>query len=212
MGAMTTVGSAEKYISIFDRLFSDLKISPTARNILNPVILKNRHDGKTFDALQKIFDFRNSIVHEIDYSTIGPWLVRDSIDIAEARDMGSIVRGVIEAIETTLSQSAPKEFPNRLDSTLVPENELEYLDREIEKLEDEITAAIRTYRADAGRDTSVDDWMGALAVARASQQTELDFISDADFMFNRHADFKRPLKIEFRRQRLEYLKRLRIEL
>jgi uncharacterized protein YutE (UPF0331/DUF86 family) len=72
MGAMTTVGSAEKYISIFDRLFSDLKISPTARNILNPVILKNRHDGKTFDALQKIFDFRNSIVHEIDYSTIGP--------------------------------------------------------------------------------------------------------------------------------------------
>ena len=126
--------------------------------------------------------------------------------------MGSIVRGVIEAIETTLSQSAPKKFPNRLDSTLVPENELEYLDREIEKLEDEITAAIRAYRADAGRDTGVDDWMGALAVARASQQTELDFISDADFMFNRHADFKRPLKIEFRRQRLEYLKRLRIEL
>ena len=126
--------------------------------------------------------------------------------------MGALVRSVIAAIETTLSQSAPKEFPNRLDSTLVPEDELEHLDLEIAKLEDEISAAIRAYRAETGRDAKIDDWLGALALTRNSQKTELHFISNADFMFNRHADFKRPLKITFRRQRLEYLKRLRQEM
>lgn len=71
MGAMTTVGSAEKYIGIFDRLFLDLKISQPIRDIINPIILKPDYQGNTFDALQKIFDYRNRIVHEIDYSTIG---------------------------------------------------------------------------------------------------------------------------------------------
>jgi hypothetical protein len=212
MGAMTNVGSSEKYIGVFERLFSDLKISQSIRDVVNPIIFRSDHEGKTFDALQKIFDYRNRIVHEIDYSSIGPWLVRDSIEVGEARDMGALVHNVIAAIEITLSQSAPKGFPNRLDSTLTPEDALDYLDREITKLEAEITAAIRDYRTATGPNADLDDWLSALAASQNSQKIELDFISDADFMFNRHADFKTPLKTELRRQRLAYLKRLKAEI
>jgi hypothetical protein len=211
MGAMTTVGSSEKYIGIFDRLFSELGINPSIRDIVNPIILK-RGDAEVNDTLQRVFEYRNSIVHEIDFSTIGPWLVRSSIDVEEARNMGMVVRNVIEAIETQLSRSTPKGFPNRLDEDLLPEDELEYLDQQIVALEDEITAAIRAYRTYRGKGDRAEDWLGALEASRSCQQSELDFISNADFIVTRHFDFKRPLKIALRRQRMEYLKRLQTEL
>jgi hypothetical protein len=211
MGAMTTVGSSEKYLGIFNRLFSELGINPSVRDVVNPIILK-RGDAEVNDALQRVFEYRNSIVHEIDFSTIGPWLVRNSIDVDEARDMGSTVRNVIEAIEKQLSRSTPKGFPNRLDEGLLPEDELEYLDQQIAELENEITMKIRDYRTGTGKGDRAEDWLGALEASRLCQQTELDFISNADFIVTRHFDFKRPLKIALRRQRMEYLKRLLTEL
>lgn len=212
LGALTTIGSSDKYVGIFERIFSELEIDQKVRDILNPIILVPRRPGEQFDALKALFDYRNAIVHEISYSTIGPWLVRDSIEISEAQGMGQIVRKALAGIEACLSQFAPRDFPNRLDSSFLPEDQLEYLDREIAVLESEISAAIRTYRTDTGRGADLGDWLRALEAARNSQQIELDFISDADFMFNRHADFKTPLKIEFRRQRLAYLKRLKAEI
>lgn len=193
VGAMTTIGSSQRYISIFDRIFSELKIAASVRDIISPIILK-KEGGRSYDELQQIFDYRNILVHEIDFSTIGPWLVRSSIDIAEARSMGATVLAVMETIETQFTRSLPQEFPNRLDTQLLPEDDLEYLDVQIVKLKDEIAAAISVYRADAGKSDCADEWLDVLSASRTYQQKELDFISSADLIHNRHFDFRRPLK------------------
>src|SRR5712691_13243296 len=118
---------------------------------------------------------------------------------------------LIEAIEKKLCSSVPDDFPNRLDSRLLPEDELEYLNQQISKLEDEITDAIRAYRIQIGKGAYADDWLDALAASRTSQQSEFDFISNADFIPRRHFDFGKSLQIAHRRLRMEYLKRLRRE-
>jgi hypothetical protein len=196
MGAMTTVGSSEKYITIFDRIFSELGSPDVIRALVNPVILKDE-GGKKRDALQSIFDLRNGLAHEISYSTIGPWLVRDAIDIAEAREMGTTVLQAMEAIERKLTQIAPDGFPNRLDSGLSPEDELVYLSRKISDVEDRSTSALRQYRIETGKNGNIDDWLSLVNQLRAVRDAEGDFISNADFLFNRHADFKTPLTIAF---------------
>ena len=212
MGAMTTVGSSEKYIGIFERIFSDLSVGAKVRDLLNPIILMKNDVGDTRDELQTLFDFRNSTVHEIDFSTIGPWLVRKSIEVDDARKMGAMVRLVIESLEREINRSAPKEFPNRLDTRLLPEDELQRLAEEIVRLENEIAAAIHDYRTETGRKSSIDDWSAMVEASGASREKELEFISNADFIPTRHFDFKRPLKVTVLRQRLEYLKQLRNEL
>jgi hypothetical protein len=211
MGAMTHIGSSNKYIGIFDRLFRELAIDRAVRSLINPIIIKNR-GAEARDELEWIFEYRHGIVHEIDFSTIGPWLVRDTIDIEEAYRMGLMVKAVIEAIEKTLSSSAPSDFPNRLDSNLLPEDEFEYLTKQIAALEDEITDAIRTYRSEVGKGSYADDWLQALTASRVGQQSEIEFLCHADFIPTRHFDFKKSLQIAHRRLRLEYLKRLRTEL
>jgi hypothetical protein len=181
------------------------------RSLVNPIILKDR-GGEKHDALQYIFETRNSLVHEISYSTIGPWLVRDAIDIAEAREMGTIVLGVIEAIEAKLTEIAPDGFPNKLDSTLGPQDEVAYLVGAIADTEKEFEKALRKYRGDTGKQENVDDWLSVQERMRAARCAESEFISSADFMFNRHADFKTPLKIAILKRQLEALKLLLDEL
>jgi hypothetical protein len=210
IGAMTHVGSSSKYIGIFDRLFRELAIDENVRGLLNPIVL-SKESGEQRDELEWLFEYRHGIVHEIDFSTIGPWLVRDTLDIEEAYRLGLVVRDVISYIERKLSVALPRGFPNRLDSELLAEDESEHLGQEIVTLEDEITDAIRTYSSEADKGSCADDWLNALAASRASQQTELDFLSRADFIPTRHFDFRKSLQVAHLRLRLEYLKRLRTE-
>ena len=79
------------------------------------------------------------------------------------------------------------------------------------KLENSITDAITSYRKDVGKLGEVDDWLQALTTSRTSQQSEAEFILRADFLHNRHFNFRRPLTIFLRKQRIEYLKRLLLE-
>jgi hypothetical protein len=146
MGAMTTVGSAEKYINTLQKVFAELKIDPPVRQLLNPIILSNTPERH--DMLRGLFDYRNNLIHEIDFSIIGPWVVRSDIDISEARERCKMVLAAIEAIEKRFSEAAPLAFPNKLNSELLPEDELGQLDTDILELETEITEIVRARRSE----------------------------------------------------------------
>jgi hypothetical protein len=212
MGAMTTVGSAEKYITVLQRLFTELAIKPSVRDILNPIILVAGHSAERHDALQEIFNYRNSMVHEIDFSVIGPWLVRSGIDVDEARERCNLVLSIIEATERHISENGPSDFPNRLNAEFSPVDELDLINQKISNLESEITEALRKLRSTDNSKPNLDDWIANLEASRKSQQTEFEFIERAEFIPRRHFNFGRTLQIALRQKRLEYLTLLRAEM
>jgi polyhydroxyalkanoate synthesis regulator phasin len=212
LGAMTAVGSSQKYIAIFERIFKELEIKLNPYDVLNSIILRDTSNHKV-DALQGVFDYRNNLVHEIDYSMVGPWVVRGNLDVANAREHGQLVLAVMKTIEKTITDHAPKDFPNRLDNEGLPDDEMHALDQKIAELEDDITDAIRSVRGlGEGSAPAMSDWFAALSNSRSANIEESKFIQDAEFIHSRHADFRRPLLIALRKQRLEYLRLLRAEL
>jgi hypothetical protein len=212
IGAMTAVGSANKYISLFQKIFSELAIKPSIREILNPIILEETHGDERQDKLQAIFDYRNRIVHEIDFSLIGPWVVRSDLDVDEARAQCQLVLSVIQEIESRLNQQAPSDFPNRLTVDFLPEDDVKRLDGQIATLENEITNGINSLKPESESNHILNEWLKILTASRASHVAEIAFIENADFIPRRHLDFRLPLQMALRRQRLEFLELLRSEL
>jgi polyhydroxyalkanoate synthesis regulator phasin len=214
LGAMMSVGSSQRYFSVFERLFSELGLEPNPRTLVNPIILRDGLDpAKMHDALQSVFDYRNTIVHEIDYSMIGPYLVRGNLNIAEARAHGELVLAIMKALEKCISEKAPKDFPNLLDEEGLPRDEVDELDQKIATIEQEITDSIRNLRSlHQVSSPGIDDWVETISHSRANTIKETEFIAAADFLHNRHIDLRTPLLIAIRRLRLEYLQILRSQL
>jgi hypothetical protein len=211
LGAMTTVGSSQKYITVFERIFEALNINVSPRTVLNPIILSSATAGG--DALQQLFEYRNRVVHEIDFSQVGPWVVRDSLDLDAAQRDGQLVQNIVKAIEKAITDHAPIDFPNQLDTNGAPQDQLAKPEDRISTIESEIAEQLREFRnSDASSSVNVDDWLAAVAAWRNAVTWESAFITDADFINCRHYNFKRPILLALRRLRLEYLHIVRAEL
>jgi hypothetical protein len=205
LATMLNVGSSQRYLGVFQRVFEELNFEQTPYDILNEIILAEGR-GDKFDLIQQICDYRHNLVHEIDMSIVGSWVQRNNLDLESARTQLALSLNVMRTIENYITDKAPKGFPNRLGRDGYPQDEIAELDEEINSLEDAVAHNLDNWRD--GRDESkpsIQDWRKTQAASAASRKCESEFITAADFFHNRYVDFKTPLLLNLRRARVAYL-------
>ena len=196
VGAMLNIGSSEKYIEQFNRIFRELNLQPGVKQILNPLIL---HPQLGADRLELVFAHRHALVHEIG----GAW----SDDFETARSVGKLVIDVMSALERQITEAAPRGFPNRLDKEGRPENPIPELDAQIGRLEEDIGIALKLGKEDGYVVPSLDVWLTARDAWMKSCRAEGGFI--LDMATGELVEYEaRQLKVPLRRNRLSYLQLL----
>jgi hypothetical protein len=140
---------------------------------------------------------------------VGALTLRNNWDVDFALEFGNLAIATIRAIETCLTDKAPKDFPNRLDADGRQQDIIKDLDHDIGVLEGGISEAIG--RSGKG-EPDHSHWKAALTGAREARVKESEFIDTASFLHNRYIDYRRPLLLAMRRHRLEYLRLLQAEL
>jgi hypothetical protein len=215
LGAATRVSSVQEYLSIFKRVFGELKIvgdlEDVFRNRKTTVELPRLDaDTSLYGVLDDLFASRNHLVHEIDLSVIGHFSLRDMWELPRAKKYGEAVVSCIKIVESYITEHAPKNFPNRLDSQGIAEDEYNKLLEEISTTEKQITPEIERWGT---VDMSESTWTETLALSRASRAAELLFLSQASFLRPvRHLDSRREAQIEYLKNRLAFLSLLKSEL
>jgi hypothetical protein len=211
LGALLAIGSSQKYIGIFERLFSELNITPTPYDLLNPIILSDEEtfDGSRVNALQVLFESRHSLVHEIDLGVVGNFNQRTNLDLDGARDTCTLALKVMRTLEKALTEKAPRGFPNRLDVNGHSEDQIAELDVDIARIEEKIAVELIKWRSEEdGLNPNIEDWQAARSLSARSRERDSKFVDSARFLFNRYVDLHTPIKMALRRGRLEYVRLL----
>ena len=206
IGASLKVSSAEKYFSVMARIFESLDIedgiadSLTGTSTNSTVCWINPSQMQTF---QHLFDFRNSLVHEIGSGVIGHPNVRESWDPAFAELVGSMVVSVMSGIEHTLTSFAPADFPNLLTEEGSPVSRVEYLEKEVLRLEQLVDREIE--KTEWQSETTPTDWFRARDAARHHFEAEKSFVDKAEMLHWRYHDARTPLKMKALNYRIQFL-------
>jgi hypothetical protein len=212
LGAIMNVSDFERYCSIFKRLFDELNIDDHPKRLTSRLdkqaqdvgIIAPMHESLD-EAITGLFVYRNHLVHEIDARIIGPWTLRDSLDIGFARQYGQVAQLIMVEIEKVISAKAPKTFPNLLDAQSNPIDKSEMLKEQIEALEADLTLKL----AEAGNDETFARWAAAQNAYGAWKASEEELIDSCDHLapmryFNRRYE----VKLLILEQRLAYLQSL----
>lgn len=133
IGAHINISSHESYFGIFDRILFTIKSENNAYSLTREIICS---DGT--NKLENLFRDRHSLVHEININEIGPYLLRDNFSFDFAIDTLQMVKAVILALETEISEIAPRDFPNVTETW----NEAENLQDLINDVEMEIESKL----------------------------------------------------------------------
>src|SRR5262245_22050951 len=105
-------------MTTLQRIFEEFSITTNLHEIVNLVIMKQTSpESERTDVLQELFEFRNGLVHEIDFTLFGGL---NNLGIEETLEYGQVVTDTIETIERCLTDNAPKTFPNLLDKNSQP--------------------------------------------------------------------------------------------
>jgi hypothetical protein len=213
VGAATHVASIADYVEVFERIFKALDISSKPGTLLRNVEAEVRPvepeaSVKIFDVMDNLFQVRNHLVHEIDLAVVGHFSIRDMWDASDAIRFGRAVVTCIKTVEAELMQHAPGDFPNRIDATGYPENEVYKVRGEIARLEGELS---NVFNGDTAY--GEEGWAEALEASQASSGKEIDFIRSAQFLRPvRHLDRREAIELEYLKVRLAYLSLLKSEL
>jgi hypothetical protein len=159
-------------------------------------------------ALQRLFEDRHRLIHEIGLGQLGSWMLRENIDLEEAARLGRFVSALLKMVEREITAHAPAGFPNRLDANGYPENIAERLGQEIDQLEAAIAGAIRISPDVAGIAASPELWDARRAASMASIEADTEFIEACRFAGQRHIDHRGPLLILLKKARLQFLKEM----
>jgi uncharacterized protein YdcH (DUF465 family) len=207
LGAATKVSSIRDYVAIFDRLFDELEIKVVLEKELRNIKTENLVANWTlFESLEALLEYRNYLVHEISYSMIGHYLIRDTWSLIEAKNFAANVISCIKLVEALVTNHTPKDFPNRLTEDGLEESDFEKLVEAIEKIEDEITASLAT------DEQGLAKWKGALESQKIALQKELDFLDSAEtFRPVRYYDVRHIMQTELLKSRLAFLLVLKSE-
>lgn len=107
IGAIKSISSEKEYISVFDRIFLAIKSDSTAWDLIRDFVIFNGSNN-----LERLFEDRHALVHEIGIREIGPFLLRDPFDFDDAISVLEMVRNIIISIENVIKDLAPPDFPN----------------------------------------------------------------------------------------------------
>jgi len=206
VGAALKISSLDGYIALIERIFEELKfpcslidwLTGTA-NGANVCWLRADH----LASVERLFDFRHSLVHEIGIATMGHPNIRDSWSPEEARAIGKVVASLMYGVEAALTRYAPRLFPNLLTEERWPVGSTASLRDEFLRLD-----------AIADRDVSTWEWddnhtIGAWRLAREKFEdylaAEEKFISTAGMLHWRYFDARTPLRTRLLKYRVDFL-------
>lgn len=210
LGAATHISTIEEYVEVFKRVFNALGITDIIENELRKakaeiVLFGEDADNNLYNVLGDLFRTRNDLVHEINMSVIGHYTLRDTWSPSTAIDFGRSVVATIKLVEAKITQHAPKDFPNRIGPDGYAEDELEKLKAAIVAVQTELTIML-------SKEEFASTWQDALNAGITSQEMELGFIDEAEFLRPvRHLDMRRSVQIDYLKARLAYLTLLKSE-
>lgn len=116
--------------------------------------------------MQRIFEYRNSFVHEIGIEVNGSHMMRETLGPDQALNWCQFAIDCIIEIESRITTYAPTNFPNCLDERGYARNEIEVLDKVINLVEDEITYLF------ANKDRGQESWRKTLPMTRSAIAAE----------------------------------------
>ena len=185
--------TAETYIGAIERVFAALDLTPAPKKLIHGL-----RSGGGLAALDGLYSYRNTLVHEINQTHVGHPFFHDHLDCDAALDLGRFTLEVVETLEGVISASAPRGFPRRLTLGGDPIN-----------VDDEITSAIAEIEAKIERRLGESHgFKDALQSSRSAMAAEGEMIFQAHELHNRWLDLKGPVRRALLRSRLTYLKAL----
>lgn len=207
VGAATNISRLEEYMGIFSRLFSAFDSNFDG---FKAIQAKNKKTGlpwvadEEIEELKSLYTFRNSLVHEIGITRVGHWNVRENWNPEDVIRIGELVQRTMRAIEASIVEKMPKDFPRILGSDDLVKPEWERLAQEIPILEKKI-GEITTAFTDQPVEKDVN-WEPAKTAAADYMAKEMLFLEQASMLHNRYIEMREPLKINLIRSRHSYLK------
>jgi hypothetical protein len=209
VGAAVRVGTCSQYLSIFGRVFQTLGFSFNVTEWLSG----QSKDAKVcwvrperLSELDRIFEFRHELVHEIGVATMGHPNIRDAWSPEEAMRNGSLVASVISGIEAAISAYAPALFPNRLSDEGWPESKTDSLRAELTRLEETVSRSVA--QAEWNDDGTLGSWQKANSEFRKYERAEMEFIDTAGMLHWRYVDARTPLRVALLEYRIKFLTEL----
>ena len=198
LGAMVSIGSADAYLNVFNRVFSTLDLPRKSWDLVRDIIVVKDADDP--EGVPSLFEFRNHLVHEIDSSVVGrPWQ-RNAKTMETALADGHMAHAVMCRIEDYLSKNAPERFPNLLNADGYPRDEYSGIGEQIKQLEAELAPIFFTMDGEANK------WSMAVDAATKSLQQHEEAIESASGLSGTmHIRLRDSLHLANRRRRLEFL-------
>jgi hypothetical protein len=211
LGAAAHVSQIGEYLEIFKRVFNELGVTEIIEGQLRSTTTEidlylPDADNSLYGILDELFDTRNRLVHELGLSLMAHQSLRELWTPPRAIEFGKAVIAAMKLVEAKITEHAPKDFPNRLDAEGYAEDEFEKLKEKIATIETELDIMIRGWEGLEG------PWNDALKAGQASQEKELAFLEQAEFLRPvRHLDMRRDIQLEYLKTRLAYLTVLKSE-
>jgi len=204
VAGMRNVSSRQKYLDVFRRLYASLGIVANPEAIVAsletglPDGYGNPENG--IELLDTIFDYRNTLVHEVGPPVIGPWSQRDPLHPDTAAEWCRFVKRCLLALEKPITDAADDHFPNKLDEHGHSTGEIVRLERKIAQLEQAVSDKVREF---GGWEP---EWEAALKASREALEANQTFHGLALYMrlYPNTEDSHRALRLG----RISYLEAL----
>jgi hypothetical protein len=207
LGASTNVSKLRDYVAIFDRVFEVM--TPPEENACASKAIKARDvPGGTsaWNDLERIYEARHRLVHEISHEQIGHRNHRDPTRIEDAVRQGRLVQACMREVESIITTHAPADFPNLLQPDGNPVFEVGRLQGEIEAAEGRLNArAVTEPDMIHGAGLDISAIAPAVTASRLHIETELAWLREfrpAGWGYHNPAD---DLTANLLRARLAYL-------
>ena len=209
VGASVKVASTEKYLSIINRIFKSLGLPFSSTEWLfgkasGATVCWIRPEQLT--SLDRLFDFRHRLVHEIGVATMGHPNIREAWGPEQAAEVGGLIASILYGIEAAFTQHAPNLFPNILTSERWPISTVESLKKELDRLDQLADRQVTAWEWSNGRTSEV--WAEAREVFKKYIDAEENFISTAGMLHWRYFDARTPLQLRLIRYRIGFLTEL----
>jgi hypothetical protein len=206
VGAATKVASTQQYISTFERIFRELGVSC---KLVDWLVGKAEHSticwikASQLADLDRLFQFRHTLVHEIGIDTMGHMNVRDGWSPEEAARFGGLVASLMRGIEAAITRFGPKLFPNMLTEDGYPVSPVTQLEDEVARIDAALDPKIVNF--EWNNDGTGDLWRAARGKFVEYVAAEEEFVTRAGILHWRYHDARTPLRRLLYRYRLDFL-------
>jgi hypothetical protein len=209
VGASLKVTSLERYLAVMKRVFEALGVPASPTEWLtgsSPNSTACWMQAQDLAALQAIFEFRHSLVHEIGMEIAGHWNIRDNWDADMAKTAGRLVLNFISGLEYALTTYAPALFPNLLSEERHPASPSTRFKAEMERLELSMSETKGSWGWEVDETTSLFE--DANFKFAQYMEAELEFIEQVRPPYFRYIDVTTPLKTRLYKFRIDFLREL----